>query len=494
MDRLPQLLYTASQTRELDRSAIEAHAIPGGELMDRAGRAAYRLLRDTWPRARRLVIVAGSGNNGGDGYVLARAALADGFAVTVCAPTPAKTPDAQAAAQAYQAAGGEVDATLNDAVLTAADVIVDAVFGTGLEQEVRGPWRDVIRQINHSGTPVLALDIPSGVHADTGAVLGVAVHAAATVSFIGCKVGLFFGTGRAHAGAIYFDDLDVPAEVYADINPVARRCDVAGLRDRLKPRRRDAHKGDFGHVLVIGGNLGMPGAVRMAAAAAYRVGAGLVTVATRAAHASVIPQTRPELICHGVETTADLRGLLAAADVIAIGPGLGQDEWARRVWGTILETSQTLVVDADALNLLALEPSAREAWVLTPHPGEAGRLLGRTAAAIQQDRLRAAADLNARYGGVTVLKGAGTLVTHDNQTVLCDRGNPGMASGGMGDVLSGAIAGLIAQGLAPAHAAELGVYTHAVAGDRAAQEGGEIGLLAGDVLAHLRAVRNELTA
>lgn len=261
------------------------------------------------------------------------------------------------------------------------------------------------------------------------------------------------------------------------------------LRAWLPPRARASHKGDYGHVLVVGGDHGMVGAVRLAGEAAARTGSGLVSIATRAAHAAVIAAVRPELMCHGVECARDLRVLLQRASVIAIGPGLGQSAWAHDMLAAVLQMRLPRVVDADALNLLAQEPMQCDHWVLTPHPGEAARLLGMTTKQVQADRLQAAQALQQRYGGVCVLKGAGTLVCTSESVAICEAGNPGMASGGMGDVLTGVIAGLLAQGLSLVDAACAGVYIHAKAGDRAAQEG-ERGLLASDVMPHLRKLVN----
>jgi ADP-dependent NAD(P)H-hydrate dehydratase / NAD(P)H-hydrate epimerase len=255
---------------------------------------------------------------------------------------------------------------------------------------------------------------------------------------------------------------------------------------RLLPRRpRTAHKGQNGSVLVIGGGIGMAGAARMSGEAALRSGAGLVTVATHAENVAAIIAGRPELMCRGVSDGAQLARLIGHADVLAVGPGLGQDEWARVMLDAALASNKTAVVDADALNLLAQSPRRSERWILTPHPGEAGRLLGRSTAEIQRDRIGAAREIAARYGGTVVLKGAGTLVvTGDSKPSICDQGNPGMASPGMGDVLTGVIAGIVAQTSDPAAAARAGVLAHAMAGDMAARRG-ERGLLATDLFAYL---------
>jgi NAD(P)H-hydrate epimerase len=345
--------------------------------------------------------------------------------------------------------------------------------------------------MNASGRPVFAIDIPSGLHADSGWVLGAAVCAALTLSFIGLKAGLFTGQGREHSGQILFDALGVPGAIFAGVTPLARRITERNLHGLLAPRARHAHKGDAGRVLVVGGQPGMPGAVRLTGEAAYRAGAGLVVLATHSVHAASIGAARPELIAYGVNDAQAIQLLLAGAHALAVGPGLGQGEWGRALWQAVLAVNKPLVVDADALNLLAAQPSSRADWVLTPHPGEAARLLGVSVADIQSDRFAAARAIARRYGGVCVLKGSGTLIaTIDDQPLwLCDRGNPGLASGGTGDVLTGTIAALLAQGLAPLEAARLGVWAHASAGDRVAANG-ERGILASDLLQPLRTILN----
>lgn len=272
-----------------------------------------------------------------------------------------------------------------------------------------------------------------------------------------------------------------------DVPEQPTQIDAAWLRTALPGvRARDAHKGDFGHVLVIGGQPGMSGAARLAGEAALRAGAGLVSVATHPEHASVLNSGRPELMCHAVANAETLKPLLERSTVLAVGPGLGQSEWARGLLVAVWDTDLPMIVDADALNLLAREPMRRDRWILTPHPGEAARLLGCSATEVQADRRTAVRALQARYGGVVVLKGAGTLIADGVQCRVCTAGNPGMASGGMGDVLTGVIAGLCAQGMSLSSAAAAGVLVHALAADAAALRDGERGLLASDLLPELR--------
>lgn len=492
---LPETLYTGAQVRALDRVAVEEHGIPAEVLMERAGAAAFALLRARWPRARRPAIVCGGGNNGGDGYVVARKAAEAGLAPVVLQVAAPPTHGAAAMRAACERAGIGIG-PFAAARLTGCDAIVDAILGTGLEREVRDEMRAAIEAINAAKLPTLAIDVPSGLHADTGAVLGSAVRAHATISFIGLKSGLYTGEGREHSGAIFFDDLGVPLAVYRDARPTARRITEDSLQGLVRRRPRHAHKGDYGHVLVIGGDRGMPGAPRLAGEAAYRAGAGLVTVATHPDHAAAIASARPELLVHGVREAMELRSLFERASVLALGPGLGQGAWSQTLFGAAIEARAPLVVDADALNLLALDPTTRNDWILTPHPKEAARLLATDVHTVQANRFAAVRALCDRYGGVCVLKGSGTLIagTATAAVALCDRGNPGMASGGTGDVLTGVIAALLAQGLAPFDAARLGVWLHAVAGDDAVAAAGEIGLMAGDLPPLVRARLNRLAA
>jgi ADP-dependent NAD(P)H-hydrate dehydratase / NAD(P)H-hydrate epimerase len=488
MQSMPRELWTAAQVRELDRRAIEIHGIPGRDLMERAGAAALDALRQRWPASRALTVVCGAGNNGGDGYVVARLARRAGFsirALAVVGPQRLRG-DAALACADFQRAGGEIVEWDGAGDPGGDGPIVDALLGTGLDRDLAGVFHAAVESVNAAGRPVMALDVPSGLHADHGRVMGTAIRADLTVCFIGLKLGLFTGRGPAFAGAVEFAHLGVPAALDDGLVPAARRLETSVLGDWLPPRPRDAHKGRFGHVLVVGGDKGMGGAVRLAGEAALRAGAGLVSVATRPEHVGALLTARPELMCHGVAGRGDLDGLLARATVVAAGPGLGRSDWAAELLDAVHESGLPCVLDADALNLLSAHPRRSDRWILTPHPGEAGRLLGTDAATVEADRPAAAHALRARYGGVVVLKGAGTLVCGAGPSLwLCDRGNPGMASAGVGDVLTGIVAGLAAQIGDLERAACAGVLVHALAGDDAATRG-ERGLVASDLLAALR--------
>jgi ADP-dependent NAD(P)H-hydrate dehydratase / NAD(P)H-hydrate epimerase len=485
---LPVCLYSTAQVRALDAYAIETLAIPGYTLMKRAGEAALRYLRTRFPVAHRIVVACGGGNNGGDGYVLARFAQAAGLTVTTLA---AISPDELRgdARQAYEdlrASGAQVQPYAAER-LTEGEVIVDALLGTGLRGGAREPIARVIRDINRCGRPVLAVDAPSGLDSDTGVPLGETVRADCTVTFVGLKTGLFIGEGPEFAGTVFFDDLEITPDRAGDPAPRIERILDSTIQHVLPRRRRSSHKGDFGRVLIVGGGMGMPGAVRLAGEACLRVGAGLVTVAIAPENVPAISAGRPELICLPLTDAEALGEAGERADVIAIGPGLGRTPWAHRALQAVLRCEKPLVVDADALNIIAEAAGpARGNWILTPHPGEAARLLGVQSQEIQQDRLAALDRLVGRYRGIVVLKGAGTLVGAPARTpALCERGNPGMATAGMGDVLTGTIAGILAQCRDQWLAARVGVLVHAMAGDAAARTG-ERGLLASDVARELR--------
>jgi len=494
--QLPYALYRAEQVRKFDALAINEYQIPGQTLMGRAGKAAFGLLCNAWPQAKRLVIVTGSGNNAGDGYCVALLAEQTGLEVEVLelAERERLTPDAAYYATEYINAGGQC--AEYEGLPMDCDVIVDAILGTGLNSDVRGAWASAIDAISHHRASVLSLDIPSGLHADNGAVMGTAVRADHTISFIGLKQGMFTGRARDFCGEIHFHALDIPARIYASEILACRRIDWQKLKQRLAGRPRSAHKGDFGHVLVVGGNKGFAGAARLCAEAALRCGAGLVSVATHPFHAASLNSGRPEMMVHAVEASSDISDLVRRATVIVAGPGLGQDAWAVGLLEAVLLSGKPVVIDADALNLVASGAVAIPAggeYVMTPHPGEAARLLQTDVTAIESDRFAAVSQLSRRWQLSVVLKGAGTLIASqpDKPVALCSDGNPGMASGGMGDVLAGLLGTFLAQNDDIDEAICLGVSLHAAAGDAAAQHG-ETGLLASDLFAYVRRLLNDL--
>ncbi len=496
-------VFDVESSRLIEQAAAAFENVPLHALMERAGQAALKDLLACYPLMSSLTIVCGVGNNGGDGYVLARLALAAGLSVTVCAPAglPASA-DAQQAAQAFLKVG--VLTPFDARLASASDVLVDALFGSGVNRPLSSPWVEVVAALNASGRPIYSLDIPSGLHADTGEVLGVAVNATRTLALLTRKPGYFLGQGPDCVGVLGFDDLAVSPRVLAGFNPQLSCLSDACRYEALPKRARLSHKGVHGHVLVVAGGPGMAGAAALAAQAALRCGAGLVTVATHPSNVAIVAAGMPELMVIGVTDPSDLATVLSRADVIAAGPGLGASAWASRLLSVLMAQARALVLDADALNWLAaqpLAPWAPAALCLTPHPGEAARLLrrqGMTSAAVQASRLPTVEALAASYNAVVVLKGAASLIAVPGQTPsVCAHGNPGMGSAGMGDVLTGIISGIAAQqpdratqpALALSRAAKAGVLVHALAADRAANAG-ERGLIASDVVANLRAFIN----
>lgn len=484
---LPNELYSADQVRELDRTAIDDFCIPGYELMCRAGQTVFEQVKAFCPEASSCAIFCGGGNNAGDGYVIARLAIAAGMEVTVYSVVEASRLKGYAL-KAYRDCidSGCKVAAYDTKALFGEEVIIDALLGTGLDREVEGLYADAIAAINASRAFVIAVDIPSGLNADTGKIMGCAVKADLTVSFIGLKKGLFTGDAPDYCGKIYYASLDIPSAVFDKVDYAAQR-----IRFLQPPRRnRCAHKGHYGHVFVIGGDLGYSGAVRMAGEAALRVGAGLVTVLTRPEHAVFINSSRPELMCRGVVESECIDTIIDSADVLVLGPGLGRSDWSKGLFDAATRVAKPMVIDADGLNWLADSGQYGDHFILTPHPGEASRLLKCSVSEVEHDRFAAVNSIRRQYGGICVLKGAGTLIANHHHIAVADVGNPGMATGGMGDVLTGVIAGLLAQGFSNWESAEQGVYIHGSAADAAAVDGGERGLLATDLMPYLRRLVN----
>lgn len=484
----PLSLHDAAQVRALD-ARLMAAGTPGAVLMQRAAQAAWRALRRRWPQVRKLCVLAGPGNNAGDGYLLAVLARRAGWDVQVYSlADPARLRDA--AAQAYAEAcaqGVQVQPWHAEAVLDG--LLVDAMLGTGLAGELREPYASAVARINASGLPCLALDIPSGLCADTGRLWGAAVRADLTVTFIALKLGLFTGAGPDQVGELCFADLQADAALCAAAPAMAQRL-TAGNLQRLPARPRTTHKGRCGRLLVVGGERGYGGAALLAAQSGLRGGAGMVSLATREEHLAGALARCPELMVRGLLSSGQLLALLPGHDVLVVGPGLGQGAWGRSLLTAAAQFEGAQVWDADALNLLAAgRVQIRAGAVLTPHPGEAARLLGCSLAEVQDDRPAAALRLAQRYQAVVVLKGAGSLVTDGHTLCLCEHGHPAMAGPGLGDVLAGLIGALLAQGLAALPASELAVWLHARAGERLGQAGR--GLLASELVGVIRELLEE---
>ena len=487
---IPHSIWDADDLRRAEKEAADSLGITLFELMQRAGEAAFNVARHAYPDATHWLILCGHGNNGGDGYVVARLAVAAGLRVTLLAqesdkPLPEEASDAR---EAWLNAGGTIhaaDILWPDDI----DLIVDGLLGTGLRNAPRDPIAALIERANAHPAPVVALDIPSGLIAQTGATPGAVIHAAHTITFIALKPGLLTGKARDVVGKLHHNALGLDGWLAGQDTHITR-FDETDLAQWLTPRRPTSHKGDHGRLVIIGGDHGTAGAIRMAGEAALRSGAGLVRVLTRSENISPLITARPELMVHEL-TPQTLDDSLEWADVVVVGPGLGQQAWGKQALQKVGNFRKVTLWDADALNLLAINPDKRHNRILTPHPGEAARLLNCSVAEIERDRLLSAQRLVKRYGGVAVLKGAGTIVACESGAMgIVDAGNAGMASGGMGDVLSGIIGALLGQKLTPYDAACAGCVVHGAAADRLAAQYGTRGMLATDLFCTLRRVVN----
>ncbi|MGB0223480.1 MAG: NAD(P)H-hydrate dehydratase [Marinobacterium sp.] len=480
-------LFTAAQCKVIDRLAIESMPIPGYQLMCRAARSAQHWITRLYPKASSFNLVCGAGNNGGDGLALAKLLFKSGHVVTI---TLASTDfEVQLSGEALEAWNDLPDdlpkRPFDPAVNDESDLIVDALLGIGLNGEVRSDSAAVIHWINRQQRPVFSLDIPSGLSADTGSVLGSAVKADATLTFIAPKQGMFINQARDYVGRVMVDSLGVPAELF----PESQSQLISEPLSQMAPLNRAAHKGSQGSLVVIGGDFGFGGAPMLSSEAALRTGAGRVTLLTNSESAVTAMLSRtPEVMVRLASDIAAFESMIQSMDAIAIGPGLGQSDWALSCLERVNSLDKPTVVDADALNLIAqnkvgFHPHA----VFTPHPGEAARLLGCSIAEVQSDPVGSAFALQSQLGGVIVLKGAGSIVCNGHKAFICNLGNPGMATAGMGDLLSGIIATFLAQGYSLLDSAQIGVWLHAKAGDMASAEG-ERGLIATDLLPHIRSL------
>ncbi len=472
-------LYTSRQCRQLDRIAMEEFGFCGLELMKTAGRRAFSRITGQFGYREPFVVLCGAGNNGGDGYVVARCALETGLDVRVVQAFVPKTPGTVQTCQEYLDLGGTVASGNRGEILHGAGLIVDGLFGTGLSRAPAGASAELISAANRVRCPVAALDIPSGLDSDTGAAFSPCIRADMTVTFIGKKLGLYTGAGTERCGPVCLEDLGVPAAAHDRLSAAGRMM----APPRLPGRRADSHKRDYGSVVVAGGNDGMLGAALLCGQAALRCGSGLVTVLSTRNHLDMPAMYCPELMSRCLEDALELDASLHRCDAVVLGPGLGQGKWSESVFERVLSLGRPTVIDADGLNILSRSGMKNENQVLTPHPGEAARLLQCTPREIQNDRAEAAREITRQYGGVCILKGAGSLVADGpGEVTVCDRGNPGMASAGMGDVLSGIVGAWVGQGMPLPDAACAGVWLHSACADQVAENLGETSLLASDVV------------
>ena len=496
-------LYTAEQIRDIEADFIRHQGIESYELMLRAASAAFNYVNTIEEPCRSILLLCGPGNNGGDGYALASLlsrAWSQLTVMSVCDPADLAD-DAAKARDDWVASGGKIQRFSGN--LPKSDLILDCVLGTGVSRPLSGDYLAVVNAMNAANGRVIAIDIPTGLDSDKGVAVPVATKADTTITFVGYKQGQFIANGPDYCGELILDQLGIEPEPLLSKTPARTPAKTGSIKltslrhcvANISARKLNTHKGNFGHVVIIGGSPGTQGAVRLAAEAALRSGAGMVSVVTHPDHHAIVCASTPEIMCHGASTVEEVRPLLQKASAIVVGPGLDTGEWAQQWLPACSEicgaTKKPLVVDAGALRHMALanELHMPSTWVLTPHPGEAAALLEIDTSSVQQDRVAAIAALQSTYGGVVVLKGSGSLVTDGENTSLCKYGNPGMATAGMGDVLSGIIAAILMQMPNIMTAAETAVIVHAVAGDKAAGSK-PVGLIASDLFPHIRNLIN----
>ncbi len=507
-------IATAQEMRNIDRRAVRDFGIPGVVLMENAAAAAAMEMEKFFDGLAgvKVGVVCGKGNNGGDGLALARRLRIRGVPVRVAllAPFAALSGEAKVNLGVLRKTDVEIvqhasERVLAD-ILSWSDIVVDALLGVGLSSVLRGAYARAVELINGAGRPVAAMDIPTGIDADRGRVMGKAVRADLTVTMGLLKRGLVLHPGADYAGTVRVADLGIPPEVIEKESIAVSLLDRASV-PAVGRRESDAHKGDFGHLMVIAGSPGKAGAAVMAARGALRAGAGLVSVATPNNLVPVIQSQISESMCIpaaeslegtlGIGAGEELAKAAGAMDACALGPGLSTHfETAQVVRDLVQRVTVPLVIDADGLNALVghtdILKRAKARVIVTPHPGEMGRLLGMPGAAVQQDRIGIATEFAKKYNVVVVLKGAATVVAlPDNTVFINSTGNPGMATGGTGDVLTGMLAGLLAQGYTAEQAACFGVYLHGLAGDLAAKEKGETAMIAGDLIEKIPAAIQE---
>ncbi|MDP2645273.1 MAG: NAD(P)H-hydrate dehydratase [Desulfobacterales bacterium] len=513
-------LVTAQEMQLMDQSTIEDFGIPGRVLMENAGREATRIFLETFCEAshKRIGVIAGPGNNGGDGFVMARCLGQKGLGVTVYLLAERHRVRGDAAANLklltplnipVNEIYDEKSFLTHQAGMRHEHIWIDAIFGTGLAAEVQGFFKEIIAFINQLNRPVFSVDIPSGLHSDTGQPCGECIRAHATAAFAFAKLGHLLYPGADYTGKLEIADIGIPPHVADRIGPKQFLLTPPQIRNYFKPRPFTAHKGDTGHLLVVAGSPGKTGAAAMTALSAMRIGAGLVTLAIPAGLHPALETMVMETMTHPLpETPAGsldpsafgvIMGLLSGKKCLAIGPGIGISRGtATLVRRIIRETAVPLVIDADGLNCIAKSTQvlkkAGAAVILTPHPGEMSRLVDRPVKEIQADRVKHAREFSVKFNVHTVLKGARTLIAHpDGRVYVNPTGNSGMASGGMGDVLTGIISGLLTQGYAAEAAAHMGVFIHGACADALADRMGPFGFLATDVIHEIPAQIKKFT-
>ncbi|MCD6585563.1 MAG: NAD(P)H-hydrate dehydratase [Desulfobacteraceae bacterium] len=502
-------ILTADEIREMDRQTIESFGLPGRVLMENAGRGAARVLMNRFPNisSKRVAIAAGRGNNGGDGFVIARYLAQAGVSVTVYLLSASSRLSGDAAANYNLLAAlnipikeitNEENFNQVKAEMAHHQLWVDAIFGTGLNSDVKGLFKLVINYINKLNRPMISVDIPSGLHTDLAKPCGTCIRATVTVTFAFAKIGHIQLPGADYTGELHIIDIGIPPHIVKNVPPQHHLITKEAVKSFINPRACDTHKGGTGHILVIAGSPGKTGAATLTAMSALRTGAGLVTlgipkslnpiVESQALEVMTVPLPETKTGAHTDESFETIRELLEDKKCLALGPGIGTDERTKALVHLLIKQCPVpLVIDADGLNNLADNPdilrNCKSDIILTPHPGEMARMLNTTPKDIQENRIAYAKKFATKYNVYLVLKGARTLIAHpDGHTFINPTGNPGMASAGMGDVLTGMIAGFISQGYSPQAATHMAVYLHGDTADKLVESKGPYGYIASDVM------------
>jgi len=492
MCNIPSEIYPSSVVRDIDNYAIYNMEISTYDLMLEAGKTIHRFIHEYFPSIKKIVLFCGVGNNGGDGFVLARLLMESGLNVIVVKIEPINGyPEAaEKALSLYLRSGGHVLTFEGDVDFLAklnADLYIDAILGLGVSRSVTGLYLEAINYLNSLDSPILSIDIPSGLNSDTGMPMKTAVRADITLVLVALKQGLFLGSAADYVGKIFFESLNITKKVYDNFKPSLKMMDASILPAILPKRLASSHKGSHGTLLIVGGDENMGGAVSLAAESALRSGIGMVKIATHPKNRDFILRKIPEVLCYGIVKRKQLEPLLGGINAIVLGPGLGKSIWSKELYDIAINSNIPLVVDADALSFLSKAKQKRNNWILTPHPGEAGMLLDTNSESIQSDRVNSISRISKNYGGVVVLKGHNTLVMKDKDKFpkVCRYGNPGMATAGMGDLLAGMIGSFLAQKISLTDASLAGVMIHALAGDSASKEG-EKGMIPSDLIPYIR--------
>lgn len=484
--------YRAQQIRENEATAAAQKGKSMYQLMQKAGQDLFEITQQRFPFANKYAVIVGKGNNAGDGFIAAlhaRNNSKDVIALTLFGDAPLSQ-DAEQAKSAWLDSGGQIQA-FDIKLLNDTDIIIDAIFGSGLNRTLDESICCAIKALNDLKLPVISVDVPSGMQADTGMALPICIQATITITMVGIKTGLITGAGKQYSGEVLLSSLDINDAFQGLCQPSAFLFAYENLPG-LPPRKVNSHKSNYGRLLCIGGNRGMSGAIRLASEAAMRAGVGMVKVYTHQSSLTHVANGRPELMID----YENFEQALCWSTCVVLGPGLGTDDWAKEVFNAAIEhcrvSSTPLLIDADGLNLLASSKYdlSELPVVITPHSGEASRLLNISVDQIESDRYEAARACATKYGTICVLKGPGSLITDGQQTFVCRNGNPALAVAGTGDVLSGTIGALMAQSLSPINASKMGVAVHAKAGDIQAERYGQRGMLASDLFTTIRKLVN----